>query len=634
MCGIAGLAHGVGGTPVDAARVRAMCDAIRHRGPDDEGLFVEGGVGLGMRRLSIIDLNGSRQPIINEDGNVVLVFNGEIYNYRGLRDGLLTRGHTLRTQGDTETIVHLYEELGAACVEPLRGMFAFALWDKRRRSLLLARDRFGIKPLYVVTGTWGIAFASELKALLAADVDLGPLDWDALDAYFQLGYLPAPLSPLLNVRKLEPGHTLEWSADGTVRERGYWDLPAAAAAVPDELPRRVVEWLDESVAAHLVADVPVAAFLSGGLDSSAVVASMAIADGTPHAFTVRYHGSGAERADETPLAQALADRYHAQLTVVDVHPDVRESFEKIVWSLDEPHADESALPTWLICRAVAQSYKVALSGTGGDELFVGYRRHLGLLAGALSGVVPGALWRAAGALAGYLPEPEGSGLGVDRMKRFLRTTGDSPAERYLGYMSRLPDRARRTLYAPALRQSISGDAARRRFLALHERGGASNGLRAGLYLDYKVYLPDDILALADRVSMAHSLEVRVPFVDHPLVEHVFPLPARAKIGVGRPKRLLRRALRSRLPAAHFGAPKRGFVGPTAAWLRNELRDVLTDELSAARMVRLGFFDPAVVTGLLDDHFERRHNREGILWALLCFSTWHRLYLERGAGARG
>ena len=627
MCGIVGIVHHAPDHPVAKAVVQRMCDAIRHRGPDDEGLLVDGPVGLGMRRLSIIDLAGGHQPVYNEDKSCAIVFNGEIYNYRELRDGLIRRGHTLVTHSDTETIVHLYEEMGERCVEPLRGMFALAIWDARRRRLLLARDRFGIKPLYVAEAPWGLAFASELKALVAAGLTGRALDWDALDAFFQLGYVPAPQSVFRDVRKLEPAHTLSWEpGKGAVRRR-YWDLPKERRAAPRDVEEQVVQWLDESVRAHLESDVPVAAFLSGGLDSSAVVASMAMAGEVPHAFTARYHGSSAAMADESALARALTERYGAKLTVIDVHPELTRIFEPIVAALDEPHADESAVPSWLISQAVGAEYKVALTGTGGDEMFAGYRRHLGLLLGGYARRVPTPLRRTASALANALPEPRGGGLGVDRLKRFLRTGDVEAPDRLLGYFNRLPDDVRGALYTPAVGRVLAGNAALDRFRAVHADGAFGGSLSAALYLDYRTYLPDDILALSDRMAMAHSLEIRVPFADHVLLERVFPLPDRLKIGLGKSKRLLRRALKARLPDAHFKAPKRGFVGPTASWLRNELREMIQDELSEARMRRLGYFEPAAVTRLLGEHFGRHHNREGILWELLCFSTWHRIYVE-------
>src|SRR6266568_900084 len=629
MCGIVGIVHADPARPVSPALIRRMCEAIRHRGPDDEGVHVDGSVGLGMRRLSIIDLAGGHQPILNEDRSAVIVFNGEIYNYAELRRGLVARGHTFATHGDTETILHLYEEEGPGCVARLRGMFAFAIWDAKAGTLLLARDRFGIKPLYIATAPWGIAFASELKALHAAGLVDRTLDWDALDMYFQLGYIPAPATPFAGVTKLEPGHTALWHSRRGVSTRQYWDLPRERVAAPRDADERVREWLDESVRAHLVSDVPVAAFLSGGLDSSAVVSSWALASDAPHAFTARYFGSGAASADETDLARRLAAKYGVKLTEVDIHPDVRDLLEPITYALDEPHADQSAVPTWLLSQAVGASYKVALTGIGGDELFAGYRRHIGFLMGEGYARLPRAVQRGVSALANLVREPRDGSLAVDRVKRFLRpgNGGGTAPDHFLSYLTRCPDPVRRRLYALELRDQLSGSAASARLRELHRRHGAPAGLSAALYLDYKTFLADDVLALSDRMAMAHSLEIRVPLVDHELVERVFPLPDRAKIGLWRNKRLLKRALRCRLPEEHLRAPKRGFVGPTAEWLRHELRGVLEDELAPDRLRRLGYFEPGVVRGLLDDHFSRRHNREGILWALLCFSVWHRGYVE-------
>ncbi len=422
MCGIAGIAYRDRERPVAESLVRRMCNALRHRGPDDEGVYVNGAVGLGMRRLSIIDLSGGRQPIFNEDATKAIVFNGEIYNYRELRRELISRGHRLATSSDTETILHLYEEIGPRCVERLRGMFAVAIWDATARSLFLARDRFGIKPLYYTLRPWGIAFASELKALVAADLTARELDWNALDAYFQLSYIPAPATPFRDVRKLEPGNWLLWR-DGETGLQAYWDLPVETASPPADIEHRLLEWLDDAVTAHLVSDVPVAAFLSGGLDSSAIVASMALVPGQkpPHTFTARYIGTDADARDETILARALAERYGAQLTVVDIRPDVRTIFEPIVRALDEPHADDSAIPSWAISQAVGGSFKVALTGSGGDELFAGYRRHLGLLAARRYGRLPAPLRHAAAAATWLIPDAlgmgRGDGLAVDRWKR-------------------------------------------------------------------------------------------------------------------------------------------------------------------------------------------------------------------------
>ncbi len=632
MCGIAGVVHVDGQQAVNPDVIRALCDAMAHRGPDDEGFFVEGRAGLGMRRLSIIDLAGGQQPIFSEDEQVAVVMNGEIYNYRALRDELLSRGHRFATHSDTEVLVHLYEERGADLVVPLRGMFAFAIWDRRRQQLVLGRDRFGIKPLYLARRPWGLAFASELKALVEANLSERVLNPVALDAFLQLGYMPTPLTPFTDVEKLEPGSVLTWSPGQPPVMRRYWDLPTERRPASPRVVEEVAHAIDDAVAAHLVSDVPVAAFLSGGLDSSAVVASWASRGLRPSVFTAQYVGSGSAATDETPLARALARRYGIELTVVPVEPRVAELFEPIVRALDEPHADDSAIPSWILSAEVARSFKVVLTGTGGDELFAGYRRHLGMLAAARYSQLPASLRGLARAVAMRLPERGRWEAQVHRLRRFVDAGAATPAERYLQMLTRIPEDDRRALLRPDFVRRAGPGAARARFQELLQTDGTEphHGLNAALYLDYKTFLPDDILALSDRISMAHSLEVRVPLVDHVLVEAVFPLPDRTKIGRGRQKHLMRQALRGRLPAEHFRAPKRGFVGPTAEWLRHELRDLVTDELSESRMERLGMFDTQVIQRFLGEHLERKRNRETVLWNLLSLSVWHRLYVENAA----
>jgi len=629
MCGIAGIVHRDAACPVAPAVIEGMCDALKHRGPDDVGLFVRGRVGLGMRRLSIIDLAGGHQPITNEDRSATLVFNGEIYNYAELRHDLIAKGHRFTTAGDSETIIHLYEDLGARCVERLRGMFALAIWDAKARRLFLARDRFGIKPLYYASGPWGLAFASEMKALMAAGLTTRQIDWDALDEFMQLGYITAPATPFQDVWKLEPGHWLSFDERGHVTTHAYWDLPHEPAPAPPEGPCDVLRKIDESVAAHLVSDVPVAMFLSGGLDSSAILASMAVQDAPVHAFTARYADGHPRENDETGLARDLATRYGARLSVVDVDP-ARAPLEHIVASLDEPHADDSAIPTWFLSEAVGQQYKVALTGIGGDELFGGYRRHLGLVAARWYARLPLPLRRAAAALGAGLTRGNGSSLGVERFRRFLEggaAASVRPNDLFLGLVGRIADVPRSALYAAEVRPLMQGHLAREDFRRRFLEGGSPTGVNAALYLDIKTFLPDDILALSDRLSMAHSLEVRVPLVDHQLAEYTYPLPGRVKVGHGRLKLLLRQALRSRLPAGHLRAPKRGFVGPTARWLRGALKPVMAEELSEIRQRALGIFDPRAISGLVGEHLGGRRNHENVLWGLVCFSIWHRRYLE-------
>jgi asparagine synthase (glutamine-hydrolysing) len=623
MCGIVGLVHADHERPVNPATIRDMCNVIRHRGPDDEGIYTRGAAGLGARRLAIIDLAGGHQPITSADGASTIAFNGEIYNYRALKARLAALGHRFATDCDTETVLNAYEEYGPDAPTRLRGMFAFAIWNHARRELFLARDRFGIKPLYYAVRPWGIAFASELKVFVRCGLTDRTLDPHATDAFLELGYVPAPWTPFADVRKLEPGHSLLWR-NGAVETRQYWELPAAQPDVGLH-SSEVRGLIDDSVRAHLMSDVPVAAFLSGGIDSSTVVASAAIQSEAPHAFVARYLGSGASYTDETDLARALAHRYGVTLDVVDIRPDIAGTFERIVDALDEPHADDSAIPTWTLAEAVGRQFKVALNGTGGDELFAGYRRHMGVVASEWYGRMPRLARRAMSAAAGFAPVGP-DGRGTYRARRFLEGGEGSVADRMLSFVSRLPDHERSALYAAGAMPAAALGAARSVF---RKYGAAAGGdpLRQALYIDYKTFLPDDILALADRLSMAHGLELRVPFVDHHVVDRVFPLPRHAKIGWLRSKHLLRRAVRDRLPRAHFSAPKRGFVGPTASWLRHEMREMVQDELSTERIGRLGLFAPDAVQRLIAEHFDGRRDREGILWALLTFSTWHRVFVE-------
>ena len=405
--------------------------------------------------------------------------------------------------------------------------------------------------------------------------------------------------------------------------RQYWRLPTGEDEPTGDLRERVRAALDDSVLAHLESDVPVAALLSGGIDSSAVVSSMALQGQTAHAFTARYHGSGAASSDEVPLAQALANKYGARLTVVDIEPSIQDLIEPICFALDEPLSDESALPTWLISSRVAADYKVVLAGTGGDELFGGYRRHRALGVGAVYGRLPASLRAGVSHAASMIREPKHGGLGLNRAKRFLRSGGGSVATRYADFVSRLSVEDFAKLRGPDANPALHAGV----FEAVVQARGTDSAVRTALSIDYSTYLPDDLLALSDRIASAHSLEVRVPFVDHVLIDRLFPLSDGQRIRRGQQKWILRQAVSSRLTPEHMTAPKRGFVGPTAAWLRNELRDLLVDELSPSRISRLGLFDSGVVSDWIEEHLSRRANREGILWGLLSFSVWHRQMVE-------
>lgn len=632
MCGICGRLDFSLARPFAKSELLRWSALMRHRGPDDDGAFERPGVGLAMRRLSIIDLEGGAQPIANEDQTVHVVMNGEIYNFQELRDQLRSAGHRFRTASDTEVVVHLWEDHGPDAFRMLRGMFAIALWDERSRTLALARDPVGIKPLYYVPRPDGLDFASEMKLLLDLEETPRDLDANSVAVYFTVGYIPPPETIFRGILELPPGHCLVWRPGLSPAPTPYWRLDFARDG-----RRSLSEWLEildsavaDAVRSHLVSDVPVAAFLSGGLDSSAVVAYMSNAlDEPPRTFTVRYLGTGSEEADESPLAELVARRYGTRHTVIDVRPKVTEVLDEIVGAFDQPMADESTVPTYYLTQAVAREVKVALSGLGGDELFGGYERHLGLLVSRFSDSLP--LWaaRAAGRGASRIvPWLAGGGLAADRLQRFTRSLGRPPAERYAGFVTRLWPEELKDLLPETVAAGVDFGAVHHR---LTRHFGADDGaplLDRALRLDYGQYLPGDILALTDRLSMRHSLEVRVPFVDQRLVELVATMPPRLKVRGFTKKFVLRRLMADQLPRELFRAPKRGFVGPTASWLRQELRPLVTESLSAEALKDVAWLDPKAVTGMLRHHMDARSDRFGpVLWSLLIFARWRQHHVS-------
>ncbi len=625
MCGICGFYGEHAAISNDT--LEGMNYALVRRGPDEGGVFRDSGVGLAMRRLSIIDLAGGRQPIQNEDGTVWIVFNGEIYNYRELRTSLSQRGHQFRTHTDTEVIVHLYEEYGDDLVHHLRGMFAFALWDVRRSRGLLARDRLGIKPLFYAQAGDTLLFGSEIKAILAANLIERDLDYQAIDAFFTFTYIPAPLTIYRNVRKLEPGHLLTYES-GQVETRCYWDVDFAATdlQVDDQ------EWLDRfdqaiegAVKSHLVSDVPLGAFLSGGIDSSLVVALMSQhLDESVQTFTMGFGGARNPLLDERPLAKSVAARYGCQFHEYAVQPDFREIVGDIVNAFDEPFADDSVIPSYYVSQFTRQQVKVALSGLGGDELFAGYERYSGVwLSQYYSRLVPGWLHRRlVQPLVQRLPEPTHGGDRVNHAKRFAAAVLQSPAQRYLGFVSTLTDLERRRLFAPSVAMQIDFAATDRIITDLYERCRAPDDLGKALYVDIKTYLPEDILALSDRLSMWHSLEVRVPLVDHPLVELSARLPSHHKLDWHRKKILLKRIAARRLPTEVLGHRKQGFESPMAAWLRTDLAGYARDLLGQDRLGKIGLFNAGYISSKLEEHLAGHQKNNKLLFSLIMFQEWY------------
>lgn len=604
-----------------------MNHVLLRRGPDDGGVFSGAGAGLAMRRLGIIDLAGGRQPIRNEDGTVWAVCNGEIYNYRELRAALRQRGHRFRTDADTEVIVHLYEEHGDEMVHHLRGMFAFALWDARRNRGLIARDRLGIKPLFHAQVGGALLFGSEIKAILASNLVDRDLDHQALDAFIAFTYIPAPLTVYRAIRKLEPGHLLVYES-GRVEQRRYWDVDFSRT--DHEIDDR--EWIErfdaaieDAVTSHLVSDVPVGAFLSGGIDSSLVVAYMSRhLDEPVKTFTMGFDGARNPLIDERPLAALVAASHGCEFHEHAVRPDFREIVGDIVAAFDEPFADDSVIPSYYVSRLARQRVKVALSGLGGDELFAGYERYSGMhLSEYYARLVPESLHRQViEPMVQRLPEPAHGGGRVNHAKRFAAAVMQSPAERYLGFVSTIPARERRLLFTPDVAGMIDFDATDRIITDLYERCDAPDDLTRALYVDLKTYLPEDILALSDRLGMWHSLEIRVPLIDHQLVELSARLPTCYKLDWRHKKILLKRIAARRLPAEVIGHRKQGFESPMAAWLREELSEYARDVLSPRRMNDTGLFDGGYVHAKLQEHLVGRHKNNKLLFSLIMFQEWY------------
>lgn len=624
MCGIAGVySYDRPGARVDPGVLAAMADTLVHRGPDDEGFHLSGNLGLAHRRLSIIDLGGGHQPMTNEDGSVVVAYNGEIYNYRDLTHGLEARGHRFRTRSDTEVLVHGYEERGADWVEELRGMFAYAVWDEARRRLVLVRDRLGIKPLYYHAGREGLVFASEIKALLEHPGVPRELDPEALDAYLSLRYVPGPRTPFRGIRKLPPGHLLVCDRDGP-RERRYWDVPGGPPSeMPDaELERRFAELLEESVRLRLMADVPLGVFLSGGLDSTSILALMTRAQGGEPArsFTVGYDGPSPEdrRANELDYARMAARAFgadHHELALTDA--DFEAFLPQMAWYLDEPMADPTCVPLYLVSRLARRHATVVLSGEGADEVLAGYGVYRRMLAFER-------LYRSLGRFLKPLSPAVGL-LPGERLRHGARLATRPLAERYRG-VSRafLPEGKARLLGGAA---SAGGeDGVGELFGSHHGAAPGTTPLDRMLYVDAKTWLPDELLLKADRMTMASSQELRVPFLDHRLVELAATLPPRLKVGGGAGKVVLRRAMAGVVPRPILERSKRGFPVPTVPLLRRLhgfTRDLLLDPGSACR----SWFDSGEVERLLAEHESGRVSRDQEIWSLLVLELWHGVFLD-------
>lgn len=630
MCGIAGSVHM---TPriVDKALVRRMCQQIKRRGPDDEGFHFDDYVGLGMRRLAIIDVDSGRQPMYNEDRTVAVVFNGEIYNYRELREELLKRGHRLVTHSDTECIAHLYEDFDEDFVARLRGMFAIALWDIKQQKLLLARDRFGIKPLYYWQDSPDLYFGSELKCLLAVDRYDRQLNPQAAWDLFTYKYVPGPKTIYQGIAELPPGHMAVWK-QGKLRTRRYWQLKFASDQTksPDYYREGLLHHLEEAVRLHLVSEVPLGSFLSGGIDSSAVVALMSkICPGNVKTFTVGF-GEGQPGADERPYAKTIAQLFktdHSECLYDNPQRQVESILPTMIEAFDEPFADSSMVPNYLICQAARQWVTVALSGIGGDELFAGYERYRGALAADSFQRLPRFLSEGVKMAARALPHGRYGGLWIDRIQRFVEGASLPLPERYQRYLCAFTESEKTSLFSSDFIAHLLKSGGGITGFAMNRVEPCSYPLDRILLTDMETYLPDDELRKADRLSMWHSLEMRVPFLDHKLVEFVATIPSHLKLKGWEKKHILIQCLKGILPDSILNRRKQGFSIPLAAWLRGPLRELLRAHLSKQTLHDVGIFNVTAVEAMMNAHDSNARNYETQLWTVLVFVAWHRRYMN-------
>ena len=622
MCGFAAWFDPEGGRP-ERAWLEAAAGTLAHRGPDDSGFHVEDGVGLAFRRLSIVDVAGGAQPLANEDGAVRIVYNGEIYNHADVRRDLEARGHRYRTHTDTETVVHGYEEWGDACVEKMRGMFAFALFDRGRRRLVVARDRLGIKPLYVARAGRAWVFASEVKALFAFPGVERRAHLPGLVEHLTLRYAASPATLFAGIEKLPPGHTMTVDAKGAAQRR-FWSVPAwepKHELSDDEALEELESRLTESVKLRLMSEVPLGALLSGGVDSSVVVAVMSrLLDRPVQTFSVGFDEPGPY--DELPFARTVANHLGTEHREIKVSSrDLLREMPNLVWHQDEPVSEPAAIPTFLVSQLARETVTVVLTGEGGDECFAGYPKYA---------VDP--LARRLAALPVAVREPLLS-LGVDRLPfrfRKLQVVARSArfrdeAERLAAWFAGFAGRERARLLSPALRQHDGLGAAA--FRAALAESAARRPLDRMLDADLRLWLPDDLLMKVDKMSMAASIEARVPLLDHPLVEWAARLPDRFKVQGLEGKVLLKRLARRLVPASIVDRPKVGFTVPLAPWFRSGLKDLLTDTLLSPTARARGWYDEAELRRTVADHLEGRRDRSRELWTLLTLELWHRAYID-------
>ena len=626
MCGICGIKYQDRERKVARADLQAMCDAIIHRGPDEEGQHLAGSVGLGMRRLSIIDLSTGQQPIFNEERTAAIILNGEIYNHLDLRRTLQERGHIFRTQADTEAVLHAYEEYGQECPNHLNGMFAFAIWDEKRQRLFIARDRIGKKPLYYYFDGETFVFASEIKSILRYPGIPREIDHRALDAYLSVEYIPAPLSIFKNIRKLPQAHWMQLEG-GRLQIQRYWRLYYRASARPaHDLAEEFIALLRDAVRLRLMSEVPLGAFLSGGLDSSAVVAMMSqTAESGVKTFSIGFDNS---TYNELPYARTVARHFNTEHYEEIITPDAVGLTEKIVRQLDEPLGDFSVFPTYMVSEMARKHVTVALSGDGGDELLGGYETYIAERMARRYARLPGWLRRGVVEPAvALLPPTEKKKGFVNKSRRFIEGCRLPADLQHVRWMIFLQEAEKRLLYTPSLRGALSGHDPYGFIRQAFSACNSEVALDQQEYVDIVTYLTDDIMVKVDRMSMAVSLEARAPFLDYRVVEFCAALPHHLRLNGKRSKYLLKEAFKGILPEMILNRRKEGFSIPIKSWMKEELRPMLLDFLSPAMLQKTGYFEPRHVKRLIDEHLQGRENHSHRLWALLMFQMWHHEYMR-------
>ncbi len=625
MCGIAGFISKTNeGYDERMSRLSAMCRVIDYRGPDEQGTAIEGRAAMGMRRLSIIDLATGQQPIYNTDRTKMIVFNGEIYNYRELKKDLESRGYKFRTNSDTEAIIHAYDEFGADCLRLLRGMFAFAIWDERGQSLFLARDRVGKKPLfYTTTGVGEFVFGSELKVLLEHGGIQREIDHGALDAYLTFGYVPEELCIFKGVKKLEPGHFLIFK-NGEIRTDRYWDFDFSLGTLTnseDDIAGTLLDKLRDAVEIRLISEVPLGAFLSGGVDSSAIVGLMSqIMDQPVKTFSI---GFNEDSFDELKYARIAAGHFKTDHHEFILTSDFVDIVDDLVWHFDEPFADSSALPTYMVSKLAREHVTVVLSGDGGDELFGGYTRYV-------TDRNRSNLERLPRSLRDRLIRPLSEALPHGALgKNYLFNISLDAAGRYIDSISHFNGPRKRKLYSNEIKTKMNGSFERGEKLFRQIAGSmaSDDAMENLLYLDSKTYLPSDILTKVDRMSMASSLEARSPLLDHKLIEYVTRIPSAMKVKGRETKYIFKKAIRDLVPPGILSREKQGFGVPINEWINLQLKDRITSDLSDARARTRGYFDAKYVSLILDEHRCGRRDHSHALWTLWMLELWHRRYID-------